>query len=120
MWNRKTKKSSEFPTLAKQNISELKSFVLEWNTNFPIDRWWRKKHNVAFNSLVHREVSFVDMRFEWEEDKLYEKIYSESDYTINSGNYMKEKRKNEIPEQEQVEQFKDLFNKTDLSQYDSL
>lgn len=52
-------------------IDELEDFILQWNTDFPIDRWWRKTHKVAFNSSGHREASFLDMTFEFLEEKLY-------------------------------------------------
>lgn len=113
--------NANLPTLSLPSIHEVKTFVLEWNINFPIDRWWRKKHNVAFNSPMHREVSFLDMRFEWEEDKLYDKLYEpENDYKINSGNYMKKEKESDMPEDLKRETFKKEFLETDLSQFDSL
>lgn len=49
-----------------------KQFVLEWNNTFPLDYWWRKKYNIPFNSKKHREVSYIDIYYEWLEEHLYE------------------------------------------------
>lgn len=57
------------------NLEEIDNFILEWNIKYPVDRWWRKKHNIPFNSSAHRECSFVDMFFEFREDKMYEEAY---------------------------------------------
>lgn len=62
--------------------------VIEWNLNFPIDRWWRKKYNVAFNSSKHREISFLDQLFEYEEDKLFNELEDESKYVPNVGDWL--------------------------------
>lgn len=58
-------------------IEDVKDFVLQWNLRYPIDRWWREKHNVSFNSSVHRVSSFIDQLIEYEEDKLFRKIIRE-------------------------------------------
>lgn len=63
----------------ESNIGKLESFILEWNIDFPVDRWWREKHKVAFNSASHREVSFLDMYWEFYEDSLYQKMISQKE-----------------------------------------
>jgi len=100
------------------SIEEIKDFITKWNLNFPIDRWWRNKHKVAFNSPIHREVSFLDMRLEWEEEKLFERIYEgeDSKYELNSGDYInveKDERTQEQKDKDTLEEFKSI----DLSQY---
>lgn len=71
---------------------QLKNFMNWWNINFPIDRWWRNKHKVSFNSSVHREVSFLDQYLEYIEDKMYEKIIEKHEriknYTPNVNDFM--------------------------------
>lgn len=103
-------------------IQDLKDFVINWNTNFPIDRWWRQKYKVAFNSPEHRKISFLDIRIEWEEDILFEKIRKGDKYTLNSGNFMKENRnlKDEKPETELQNEFEQEFKNMDLSQFDEI
>ncbi len=51
----------------------IKDFVVNWNLKQPLDRWWRQKHKIAFNSEIHRRTNRVDMLFEYLEDKLYNK-----------------------------------------------
>lgn len=38
---------------------EIKRFMIRWNNRFPVDHWWRKKHNVPFLSALHKEQSFL-------------------------------------------------------------
>ena len=52
-------------------LDDVKSFMLWWTRVYPIDRWWREKHKVPFNSQQHRAMSFIDMKLEYEEDLLY-------------------------------------------------
>lgn len=56
---------------SKLSRSDLKKFIADWNNNFPMDKWWRIKYNVPFNSPMHREVSFLSQMFEYFEDRLY-------------------------------------------------
>lgn len=48
------------------------SFLNSWH-KFPIDYWWRKKYNVPFGSKQHREMSFIDMCIEYEEELVIKK-----------------------------------------------
>jgi len=108
------KKDTKYEKLDVTNynpsVDDVKGFITKWNINFPIDRWWRRKHDVAFNSPTHREVSFLDMRIEWEEDKLFDSVYEEqkNPYDINKGEYMIKKEDNRTEEEKQKE-FKDQF-----------
>jgi len=51
-------------------ISEFKEFIVRWDSEFSIDLWWRRKNNIRFNSSEHRESSFIDMYFEYLEEKI--------------------------------------------------
>lgn len=62
---------------------ELESFILNWNIDFPVDRWWRQKHSVAFNSAAHREVSFLDMYMEYYEDSLFQRMTKQTEREKN-------------------------------------
>lgn len=53
------------PTLSSVTEDEQR----EWLIRFPFDYWWRKKHNVAFGSSAHREISFFDQLREFREDE---------------------------------------------------
>ena len=108
------RKEAEYEKLDVTNynpsVDDITDFITKWNINFPIDRWWRRKHDVAFNSPVHREVSFLDMRVEWEEDKLFEKMHKEDKdpYRMNIGQYFVKKEDNRTEEEKQKD-FKDQF-----------
>jgi hypothetical protein len=58
--------------------SNNRQFLLEWNLEFPLDHWWRKKYNVPFNSPKHRAVSAIDMFYDWLEDHMFEDYVSET------------------------------------------
>lgn len=68
--------------------SELEQAIVSWNNRFPLDRWWRNKHEVAFMSPVHRESSFLYQLFEFEEDKLFSKAVTEVATTKDSEAYV--------------------------------
>lgn len=89
------------------NVDELKDFIFKWNIDFPIDRWWRKRHGVIFNSSIHREVSFVDMFIEFLEEDLYEEFeekrlkLEEDPYIPGQGNFLfKREDAQELTDQE--------------------
>ena len=60
-------------------VYNLKEYVNEYNWQWPIDRWWREKHKISFNSSLHREANFIDMTIEFLEDKMYRKFQKEDD-----------------------------------------
>lgn len=57
--------------LSQLSLKELKAFVIKWNNQFPIDRWFRQKYNISFGSEEHRKVNLLDMLIEYEEDSLF-------------------------------------------------
>lgn len=60
------------------NKNNLRKFIIQWNTKFPIDYLWRKKYGVAFGSQEHRHMSFIDMVFDFEEEILMNNIYEQN------------------------------------------
>lgn len=103
-------------------IEDVKDFVLNWNLRYPIDRWWREKHNVSFNSEVHRVSSFIDQLIEYEEDKMFRQLIKEElekddenddkedKYIPGKGNFLKKKTLT----QKEVD---DSFNKLSLDNF---
>ena len=95
--------------------SDLESFIYKWNTDYPIDRWWREKHKVAFNSPEHRVVSFLDLYIEWKEDEIYNKAMGislkNSLYRPDEGDWLTEQEVN--IQKETID-----FEKLDLSKFD--
>lgn len=99
-------------------INEVKEFILQWNVNYPVDKWWRQKYNIPFNSPDHRIVSFIDISIEYEEEQLFKSI-KPNGYIPNSGEWWKPPIEDEnLSPEEKIESFKDEFRKLDLSQYD--
>lgn len=90
-------------------IEELRTFMIQWNNKFPIDRWWRKKHNISFLSLEHRECSFIAQLLEYQEDVLFAEASKEEKqddpYIPNMGEWLKRNASDEIDEYD-VEQFR--------------
>ncbi|MEO6682379.1 MAG: hypothetical protein ABIN48_06095 [Ginsengibacter sp.] len=53
--------------ISQQRVN-LRKYIIEWNSKYPIDFIWRKKYGVAFGSPEHRHMSFLDMLFDIEEE----------------------------------------------------
>ncbi|HPI19232.1 MAG TPA: hypothetical protein PKY56_02580 [Candidatus Kapabacteria bacterium] len=98
----------------KDNYENLKEFIIQWNNIYPIDRWWREKHKIAFNSPAHRSMSFIDMRIEYEEDMLFSKMNSMCmrKYEPGTGDWLVKRR--EHLSQEQINK---MFDDIDLSKF---
>lgn len=78
-----------------KNIQE---FTERWNDAIPIDRWYRKKYNIPFNSSSHKQICLADMFYEFWEFINYEYIplktkkknnEKEEKYVRGEGNFMK-------------------------------
>jgi hypothetical protein len=72
---------------------DIRKKIIRWNLRFPMDRVWRKKYNVAFNSPAHRESNFLDQLFDIEEDSLFNEYLNNKEYIPNVGDWLK--RQNE-------------------------
>lgn len=89
----------------------LREFIYKWNINYPIDRWWRDKYRIAFNSPAHRDMCFIDMRLEFEEDQIYKELNNrKQEYTPGEGDWLR-KRKEQHISQKEIEY---LYDKIDL------
>lgn len=53
---------------------EIRQQINSWNSKFPIDYWWRKKYNIPFGSQAHREANLIDMFYDYEEEKIMNKV----------------------------------------------
>lgn len=53
--------------LVKSRIGDLRSLVIIWNNEYPVDYWWRKHYNVPFGSQQHKQMSFLYMTFDYVE-----------------------------------------------------
>jgi hypothetical protein len=75
---------------------DIRRFMIRWNNKFPVDRWWRQKHNIPFLSERHREQSFLSQVMEYEEELMFqerqekkEDINSIENYIPNVGDFFK-------------------------------
>jgi hypothetical protein len=92
-------------------ISNVRSFVLYWNTLYPVDLWWRIKHKTPFNSSAHREMSMIDMVFEYIEHQfIYDTPEVKNEYIIGTGNWLKE----QIKSKEELDEEFDNINLDDI------
>lgn len=99
-----------------QNVDD---FILDWH-QFPLDYWWRKKHNVPFGSQQHRDMNFIDMLVEYREEivinRLVEKLKKEREEKENDSLGLSSNNKEVIHlSQEQID---DDYENLDLSQFD--
>lgn len=49
-----------------------RSFIIQWNNLFPLDRYYREKYKIPFGSSQHLEMHQMDILMEYLEDKAYE------------------------------------------------
>lgn len=96
----------------------LKDFVIKWNNENPLDKKFREKYNIAFNSPEHRQTNQLDILFEYVEDKVFEeykqtiedRVKKESQY--KEGKWIEEKQLTN-------EESQTLFDRIDISQINS-
>ncbi len=76
--------------------------IVKWNNKFPLDFWWRSKYNIPYGSKGHREMSFIDMLFDFQEEKMMKELNQDTD----------SKREEEIEKSTEEE-----FDNLDISKY---
>jgi hypothetical protein len=86
--------------------NEIHNFIINWNEKFPIDYWWRKKYNIPFGSIKHRNATFIDMFIDYEEDKLMNNLFNNTKDIKNESELSNEEIDN-------------LFDNLDISQFNS-
>ena len=84
---------------------QLKSEIVRWNNNFPLDYWWRKKYHIPFGSPEHRRMTFVDMYRDFLEEKMIEELPDPDGVEV--------KEVSKIPQKE----LDDDFDNLDISKY---
>lgn len=79
------------------NSKNIQEFVINWNNQIPIDRWYRQKYNIPFNSITHKSTNIIDMFIDFYEYIKFlpkkkneeENSYEEEKYIKGKGNFMK-------------------------------
>lgn len=95
------------------------NFLSSWH-QFPIDYWWRKRYHVPFGSSQHREMNFIDMYIEFQEEVAINRAINHTDYDEDEaenealGLVSTNKKVVKVTEKEIDED----FEKLDLSQFD--
>lgn len=68
MLNRNTPRkppSNAARPLTTSRVNSLRNLVIDWNMKYPVDHWWRKHYKIPFGSPEHRQMTFLDMAFEY-------------------------------------------------------
>jgi hypothetical protein len=100
----------------------MKDVIISWNIQHPIDRWWREKYSVPFNSPGHRVSCFVDQLFEYEEDRWYNSFTPQKEpkpqtpYTAGAS-YWREVHYTEVQSREALNR---AFEEFDLGKLDKI
>jgi hypothetical protein len=114
------RKKKEYRKIVSYDISveDLEEFIYRWNINNPMDRWYREKHGICFNSPEHRIVSLIDICYEFIEDNLYNGIISKQDdvYIQDRGDFIKEKKFDDEINKYSDQQLIDAFNNLDIKE----
>jgi hypothetical protein len=106
-------------------LNQLKEFIIKWDNKFPLDYWFRKKYSIPFNSEKHRELSFIDIKIEYEEDKLIKQLTEkqpieaeEHEYYRKTGQYVKKNSTKYAQLTEDEEQ--EFFDSIDLHELNKM
>lgn len=106
-------------------FTQTQSFILWWNSTFPFDLMWRKKHKIAFMSPAHKNTSLYDIYFDIYEESYLKKLMEEEDqrkedreFYEMTGHYLKKKSKYLEMDSAEVDNFienidLDLINQLD-------
>lgn len=100
------------------SVQKLKDRIVQWNVRFPLDREYRKKHNIIFGSEQHLALNQIDLYLDYLEDIVYKEIWEEAKESVKmeedykKGILMKER---EVSKEEEA----DLFDKLDVSNIES-
>jgi hypothetical protein len=94
--------------------------IIKWNLKFPLDRNYRKKNNITFGSVQHREINQIDLYYDYFEEALYKEIYEQVEEDIESEKNYKQGKM--FREEKDVEGQKadDLFDKIKISDLSSI
>ena len=93
-----------------------KKFIIQWNNEHPLDKKFREKYNIPFNSPQHRQISQLDIYLEYLEDVAYAEYEQKIEQSIED---QKALEKGEwiqpMTQQEIDKEAEDLFDKINIS-----
>ena len=91
--------------------------MIWWNNMFPLDRKYREKYKIAFNSPQHRELSQIDIYLDIIEDELFNEAIKdaikdrENAEQIEKGIWIRERIEVDVD---------DIFNKIDVGKFNNI
>ena len=92
-------------------------FLIRWNYQFPLDRWYRKKYGIKLFSPEHLALSQIDIALEFVEEQMFSKYLEqierdqEAEKDYKKGIWL---RKPYLSEEEEDRLF-DNFNPSDAN-----
>ena len=90
--------------------SNIKEFITIWNAVFPIDKWWREKHQIPFGSKLHGESSLCNMYAEYVEDtEMF--VTRKDEYVAGSRDIFRSRA------DESDDDYDDLYDNIDLDKF---
>lgn len=105
----------------KNNLKrEVLNYIINWNRLYPIDYWWRKKHKIPFGSVKHRQANFIQMYYEYEEEKMINDVIKKSKEEHKDEDFIKELNKSGVTKNMTQEQIDYDFENIDLSSYNTV
>jgi len=101
---------------------EVSVYIINWNRQYPIDYWWRKKYNIAFGSEEHRQATFIQMYLDFEEEKRMKVIIQKLKEQPEEDEFDFENQFNKsgVGKKMSQEQIDDDFDNIDLSRYNTI
>lgn len=96
----------------------LRDLIIRWNNDHPLDKTFREKYKIAFNSPQHREINQLDILLEYIEDQVFTEYKADVEHRLNKekqyqeGKWLEEKQLSN-------EESQDLFDKIDIFKINS-
>jgi len=88
------------------SIDKLRNDLVSWNNLFPLDRLYRQRNNILYNSAAHRGLCQIDIYLDWLETELfkeYEADFIESEKRVEqykNGIWLHEKEDQEMTDED--------------------
>ncbi len=101
-------------------ITDIRHSIEWWNIQYPLDKWYRDKFNIRYNSPEHLAIDVVDIRAQYEEDHLYRKALldiarsEKSPYLPGRGQWLSKQPESQEMSQQQID---DLYQKVDSKDF---
>lgn len=116
---RSQNKDKQFNQMAKG----IRRSVERWNTLYPLDKWYRDRYNIRYNSQEHQSTEIVDIRFAFEEERVYaeairhlSKRDERKPYHPGTGQWLRPQESDDNALSK--EEIDDIYDRVDISKLD--